>query len=356
MREVSPVQNWLLIVLVMAGSGVLYNVLFFKDSRLFIGAIFALCMGMPIIAFERKVLLRGLYRRIEALPTFTFFLAGLFIYEILMSVGFAMAGLSLWGLGVIIPNSWVDVVILPFNAFLYALAVCALMIFVLRVRELLGREVFTSMLISRYRKPISEERVFLFIDLVDSTAFAERHGDLRAQQMLSSLFAAFAEPVRKYKGTIDDYIGDAAIITWPLQRGVRFARCVNCIFDIINAIEADAESWLKAYGQVPRLRAALHGGNIITAEIGIDHHKITYFGDTINTAARLESLCKTLNRSVLISTDLAQRIEFPDNVSAEDLGHHAVKGRGQSLGVISLVRADNRLTSPKLHAGVKAPT
>jgi hypothetical protein len=61
MREVSPVQNWLLIVLVMAGSGVLYNVLFFEDSRLFIGAIFALCMGMPIIAFERKVVLRGLY-------------------------------------------------------------------------------------------------------------------------------------------------------------------------------------------------------------------------------------------------------------------------------------------------------
>jgi adenylate cyclase len=356
MREISPVQNWLLIVLVMAASGVLYNVLFFKDSRLFIGAIFAVCMGMPIIAFERKVLFRGLYRRIEALPTFTFFLAELFIYEILMSLGFATAGLSLWGLGIIVPSSWVDVVVMPFNAFLYALAVCSLMIFVLRVRELLGREVFTSMLVSRYRKPISEERVFLFIDLVDSTSFAEKHGDLRAQQMLSSLFAAFAEPVRKYKGTIDDYVGDAAIITWPLERGVKFARCVNCIFDIINAIEADAENWLRTYGQVPRLRAALHGGSIITAEIGIDHHKITYFGDTINTTARLESLCKTLNRSVLISTDLAQRIKFPETVSAEELGYHAVKGRGQSLGVISLVKADNRLASPKLHAGVNAPT
>ncbi len=45
-------------------------------------------------------------------------------------------------------------------------------------------------------------------------------------------------------------------------------------------------------GQVPRLRAALHGGTIITAEIGIDHHKITYFGDTINTTARLESFAR----------------------------------------------------------------
>ncbi len=341
-------------MLVMAGSGVLYSVMFFQDSRPLIGAVFALCMGMPIIAFERKVIFRELRNRVEALPTLTFFLAELFIYEVLMSIGFAAAGLSLWGTGIVIPHSWVDMVVLPFNAFLYALAVCSLMIFVLRVRELLGREVFTSMLISRYRKPVSEERVFLFIDLVDSTTFAEKHGDLRAQQMLSSLFAAFAEPVRKYKGTIVDYVGDAAIITWPLDRGVKFARCVNCIFDIINAIEADAESWLTTYGQVPRLRAALHGGSIITAEI--DHHKITYFGDTINTASRLESLCKTLNRSVLISTDLAQRIQLPAKVVAEDLGQHAVKGRGQSLGVISLVKADDRIASPKLHAGVKAPT
>ncbi|MGO8654062.1 adenylate/guanylate cyclase domain-containing protein, partial [Rhizobium ruizarguesonis] len=70
--------------------------------------------------------------------------------------------------------------------------------------------------------PVKEERVFLFIDLVDSTAFAEKHGYLRAQQLLSSLFATFAEPVRLHKGMINDYVGDAAIITWPLARGIGF--------------------------------------------------------------------------------------------------------------------------------------
>ena len=52
MREISPVQNWLLLTLVMAGSGVLYDVLFYGDSRPFIGATFALFIGMPILAFE----------------------------------------------------------------------------------------------------------------------------------------------------------------------------------------------------------------------------------------------------------------------------------------------------------------
>ncbi len=240
---------------------------------------------------------------------------------------------------------------MPFNVFMYALGVCAVVIFVLRVRELLGRDVFLSMFSGRYRTPVQEERIFLFIDLVDSTPFAEKHGDLRAQQLLNSLFAAFAEPVRRNKGAIDDYVGDLAIITWPLARGLKDGRCVRCIFDILNDIEADAESWLKQYGQVPRLRAALHGGFVITAEIGVDHHKITYFGDTVNTTSRLESLCKTLNRPVLISSELAQRLTLPERISAQDLGVHALKGRGQGLGVMTLAQAlPTSAASPKLHS------
>ncbi|QND43235.1 adenylate/guanylate cyclase domain-containing protein [Rhizobium leguminosarum bv. viciae] len=349
MREISPTQNWILIAIVLAASGVIYDLMFYSNQTPVIGAIFALFIGMPILAFERKVLFHALYRRIQKLPTFAFIITELVIYEILMSIGFACA----YPAALVVRHaeaeaSLLDLVIMPFEVFLYALAVCALLIFVLRVRELLGREVFLSMLISRYRNPVREERVFLFIDLVDSTAFAEKHGDLRAQQLLSSLFATFAEPVRRHKGMINDYVGDAAIITWPLARGVKDARCVRCIFDILADIEANAAYWRKSYGQVPKLRAALHGGEIITAEIGVDHHKISYFGDTVNTTARLETLCRSLNRPVLISTELARRMNFPDDVSCEDLGTHAVKGRGQALGVMALSsRAVTVLNTPR---------
>ena len=347
MREISPTENWLLITLGMALSGVIYGLIAFPGEPLIIGAVFAVFMGVPMIAFERRILLRPLYRRIERLPTFAYILVALVIYEILMSVGYAAAGLLLWWLKMIEPRSLAETLVMPFHVFLYALAVCALIVFILRVRDLLGRDVFTSMLISRYRRPVKEERVFLFIDLADSTSFAEKHGDLRAQEFLKALFAAFAEPVRRHKGAIDDYVGDAAIVTWPLKRGVKFARCVRCIFDILDDIDANAETWRKNFGHVPRLRAALHGGFIITAEIGVDHHKIAYFGDTVNTTARLESLCKSLGRQVLISTELAQRIKLPDTIAIEDLGTHAVKGRGQTLGVMALAeQAKAELLAP----------
>ncbi|MHC2298392.1 adenylate/guanylate cyclase domain-containing protein [Rhizobium mongolense] len=351
MKEISPAQNWLLLTAVMAASGVAYSLVVYPDEPVIIGAVFAVFIGMPILAFERRALLRPLYRRLQKLPTAAFIISALLIYEALMNIGYALAASLLSAVGLIKPESLLNILVMPFNVFMYALGVCAVVIFVLRVRELLGRDVFLSMFSGRYRTPVQEERIFLFIDLVDSTPFAEKHGDLRAQQLLNSLFAAFAEPVRRNKGAIDDYVGDSAIITWPLARGLKDGRCVRCIFDILNDIEADAESWLKQYGQVPRLRAALHGGFVITAEIGVDHHKITYFGDTVNTTSRLESLCKTLNRPVLISSELAQRLTLPERISAQDLGVHALKGRGQGLGVMTLAQAlPTSAASPKLHS------
>jgi adenylate cyclase len=123
-----------------------------------------------------------------------------------------------------------------------------------------------------------------------------------------------------------------------MRRGIRKGRCIHCVFDILDAIEADTDKWLKQFGRVPQLRAALHGGSVVTAEIGVDHHKITYFGDTVNTAARLETLCRTLEAPVLISSELASRMKFSSDINPEYLGTHAVRGRGQPLGVIALKR------------------
>ncbi len=335
------IRNWILTSLVVASTGVIYGKIFFPEAPLYIGAVFALFCGMPLLAFERRMILPRLNVWMHRQPTPAFILSALIVDFILMSVGYAMAG-SLMKLLGLVDGTWKDLTLLKMDVYIYAVLVTAVIIFIGRVRELLGRDVFLSLLTGRYRNPVQEERVFLFIDLVGSTAFAEEHGDLKTQEFLGAVFAAIAEPVRRHKGAIDDYIGDAAIITWPLRRGVRNANCVRCVFNILNDIEANAETWLKSYGRVPRLRAALHGGSIVTAEIGVDHHKIAYFGDTVNTAARLESLCKTLERQVLISSDLARRLELPGAIIKEELGEHAIRGRDQSLGVIALHTQDRQ--------------
>ncbi|WEX78532.1 adenylate/guanylate cyclase domain-containing protein [Sinorhizobium numidicum] len=326
----------ILLLLIVAGSGVAYAWAVYGDGWL-IGATYAVFICMPVLAFERHIIFRRLYRRIHGLSTPGFLFSSVVVYFAIENVGFAAAGLVL-NLAGLLQQSWSDAMMPSLNVLLYALAISGPIIFVLRVRELLGRDVFLSLLTGRYRKPMQEERVFLFVDLAGSTSFAERFGDLRMQEYLSRLFATLADPVLRYGASIHDYVGDAAVITWRFDRAVADAACIRCVFDILDQIDENAHHWRKEYGEVPRLRAALHGGMIVAAEIGVDKHKITYFGDTVNTTARLEGFCRTLDRQVLISADLLRRMRLPAFVRSEDLGEHEVKGRGQRLGVHALAR------------------
>lgn len=53
---------------------------------------------------------------------------------------------------------------------IFTLIVCGIIVFIMRVRELLGRDIFIDLILGRYRRPVSEDRVFIFIDLVGSTS------------------------------------------------------------------------------------------------------------------------------------------------------------------------------------------
>ena len=52
----------------------------------------------------------------------------------------------------------------------------------------------------------------------------------------------------------------------------------------------------------------LHGGPVVASEIGDRKREIVYFGDTINTAARIAATCKTLGEQHLISDELSSAL------------------------------------------------
>jgi adenylate cyclase len=317
------------------GAGLLYNFLIRQASYPSTAMIYGLCTASCMIAYESGLVLGGLRRRIQLLPSLPHILLSDVVLVALIAFGHSAAGLIAWSTGLI--SSWRDALMLPLDVVVYSLIISAIFVFVMRLRNLIGAEVFRNLLLGRYYRPVTEERIFLLIDMVGSSAYAERHGDLRAQEYLGAIFASFAEPVRRYRGAIDDYIGDMAMITWPRERGAKDAACVACLFTILDDIARNAESWRRSFGQVPQLRAALHGGSIVTAEIGVDRHKIAYFGDVVNTTARLEALSRGLGAQVLISDELLQRVRpLPPRIQARALGYHAIRGRDQILAVSAL--------------------
>jgi adenylate cyclase len=328
---------WLLILLASAGAGAAYTILFGAGPPL-AGAIHGLAIGLCVLAFDRGFFAPTLQGRIRLLPTPLYVPAAALCYVAMITVGNAVGGATSWFVG-LVKEPLADAMSLNARVLLYALAISAALVFVTRMRDLLGGEVFANLMLGRYHRPVKEERIFLFVDVVGSTAYAEAHGDLAAQEYLSAIFAALAEPVRAHRGAVDDYVGDMAIITWPHLRGIKDARCVACLFAIRASIEEDAETWRRRFGQVPQLRAALHGGPVVTAEVGVDRHKIAYFGDVVNTTGRLEAMSRTLNAASVASTDLLDRLPgLPPGVTARPLGSHALRGRDEPLAIAALER------------------
>ena len=338
MRAIRALPFLAVIAAMSAGAGLLYATLA-TGSSIPAGMIYGVSIGLTVSSFERGLMLGGLQDRIRRWPTLIYIPVSEVACLALVCGGYAIGGTLCWTFG-LVPRSFAEAVSPAPGVLAYGFVVSAILIFVTRVRDLLGRTVFWNFLIGRYHRPVKEERIFLFLDLVGSTAYARAHGDLQAQDFLGAIFADLAEPVRSHGGTIDDYVGDLALITWPMARGLQNADCIRCVFAILDQFEAAAPTWRRRFGEIPRFHIALHGGPVVTAEVGIDRHKISYFGDVVNTTSRLERLSRDLAAPVLVSANLLSRLaKLPAGLSARSLGVHSLTGRDQRLEVFGIEKS-----------------
>lgn len=216
----------------------------------------------------------------------------------------------------------------------------------LAINDLLGPGVLWRMLVGRYHRPRIEERIFLVLDIKASTAIAERIGDRAFLSFLDQAIFDITEPLLEQRAEIYKYVGDEIIATWLLHEGSRDARCVRACFDAAARLELYAEAYRRVYGEVPEFRAAIHAGPVVSGELGNVKREIAFLGDTLNTAARIEQLCKARDRFCLVSGTLLQRLQLPPGIAAVPLGATALPGKQAPLPLYSLERTGVSPASP----------
>ena len=232
----------------------------------------------------------------------------------------------------------------------FSFAVCGLVLFVIQMRHLIGPRTLTNILLGRYHRPIKEERLFVFFDLRESTRIAAKIGDERFHALLSSVFADADREVVDHGGEVHSYVGDAMIATWPLGDVKRNGRAVLAAFAIVDGLEKATAKYRRRFGVTPQFRVALHGGAVIAGECGDSKRQITYLGDVLNVAARLEQLAKMIDADFVASADMLPRLALPPHVHVLDRGEHSLKGVAKPLHVFSFGRS-NSLAGQPAHPG-----
>ena len=209
-------------------------------------------------------------------------------------------------------------------------------VLVVQVGRLIGLRTLGDVLVGRYHRPRTEERFFLFVDIAGSTSLAERVGSTAIHRFLGEVFRIASPVIDDHAGEVYQYVGDEMVITWTVAEGRDGARPVACFFAVDQALQRHATALDRAFGAVPRLRAALHAGPVVAGEVGGSRRAIVFHGDVMNTTARLEQATRDLDRQFLVSGDALDRLVGLEGVAAEDLGFHGLRGRATAVRVYAV--------------------
>ncbi|MEX2147987.1 MAG: adenylate/guanylate cyclase domain-containing protein [Candidatus Rokuibacteriota bacterium] len=212
-------------------------------------------------------------------------------------------------------------------------------IFVLQMSQLVGARTLRNIVLGRYHRPRDEHRFFLFVDIVGSTALAERVGAAAVHRFLNTVFGLASDVIDDHDGEIYQYVGDEVVVTWPVCDGQRDARPIRCFLAIAAALAQAAPRLERDFGVAPRVRGALHAGAVVSGEVGKSKREIVFHGDVMNTTARLEQLTRDLDRAFLVSGEALARTGDRDGYLLEDLGARPVRGRAAPVLVYAVTPA-----------------
>ena len=209
---------------------------------------------------------------------------------------------------------------------------------VFELTRLVGSRVLFNVALGRYRSPVREARVLMFLDLAGSTSLAESMGELRVQGLLTRFFFDIDDAIVAHGGEVHAYVGDEVIVTWPLDERMSGGRCIDCFFAIADIIAEKADSYRQEFGMVPGFRAGLHAGHVVISECGSSRRQLAYFGDTVNVTARLQEHCKEVGRNLLVSADLLRHMKLKPAFAVEPLGEARLRGRAAVIEVFAVER------------------
>lgn len=151
----------------------------------------------------------------------------------------------------------------------------------------------------------------MFCDIRGFTSMSENMRPEKIVSMLNSYFTELGKCVSRNHGIINKYIGDAvmAIFGAPVESANHAMDAYNAAVQMREALRLLNRTF-AAQGLPPlAFGIGLHSGNVLAGNIGAENRmEYTVIGDTVNTASRIESLCKSYGADFLMSESTAERI------------------------------------------------
>lgn len=208
--------------------------------------------------------------------------------------------------------------------------------FINQVNKKFGPGILIPLLLGKYKNLFEEERIFMFMDLRSSTSLAEKLGHLKYSSFIRDGFMDINQMRSAFNAEVYQYAGDEIVVTWRVNDGLKNLSCIKFFFACEKQFVDRAKYYTKHYDYIPEFKAGIHMGKVTAVEIGEIKRDIAYHGDTLNTTARIQSVCNQYNKKFLISESLLAKIDSNQGLKIESLGMIQLRGKTTSVGIASV--------------------
>lgn len=170
----------------------------------------------------------------------------------------------------------------------------------------------------------------LFVDIRGFTTMSESLEPEQVVEILNEYLSLTTRAIFDNEGTLDKFVGDAtmAVFNSPFYLDDYIYKAVRAAWDMKQGAADIEEMCLKRFGKSIAFGIGINCGNAVVGNVGCDFRMdYTAIGDTVNTAARLESNAKA--GQILISADVYEAVK--DRVEVTPIGEIPLKGKSKGV-------------------------
>ncbi|MBS0618027.1 MAG: adenylate/guanylate cyclase domain-containing protein, partial [Spirochaetes bacterium] len=205
------------------------------------------------------------------------------------------------------------------------------------VDEIVTGDVAVESLAAGHRHKIA----VLFADIRSFTALSEHLAPDEVAAMLTELRQLQMKAVFDNAGMVDKFVGDAVMAVFGAPRSVG-----SYAADVTNAVRCGLamHAALKIFNTARsangqneiRIGVGIHAGEAFVGNLGGEGQlEYTVIGDVVNTASRIEHLCKKAQADFLISEAVATEID--GGIEHQKIGIVKIRGREQPMGIHKVI-------------------
>lgn len=177
---------------------------------------------------------------------------------------------------------------------------------------------------------VKKDIAVLFVDIRGFTSLSENLQPEQVVEILNRYLTLAARAVAKNHGTLDKFIGDAAMAVFnsPFDLEDYEYKAVCAAWDLLSSAQELNGLCQKQYGKQVTFGIGIQCGEAVIGNIGCESRMdYTAIGDTVNTASRLESIAAP--GQILISAEMNERLK--GRIQTSFAGEFSLKGKKNNV-------------------------